>query len=324
MIRRVAPALAAAFLFLAPATSHAALAAYTQNFETLVKTDPGALAADGWVIYGNVYSPANAYLYGYGTFPAPNGTSNFCSIDAGQGGVDQGLQQLSIYSDYNNADHAIGNLIESNVFHEQTIGAGNVGTQWTFQFDAKLGNLVAPTTALAFIKTLDPNNNYATTNFLKVNTTAIPSTWSTYSIAITITPALVGQLLQFGFASTASFYVSSGVFYDNINFTKTGALDVAGGPLSNRLELRAGSPNPFSTSTRIGFSLAQRGTAEVGVYDIGGRRVAELFKGTAEAGPHSTSWDGRMAGGQLAPTGVYQCILHTATGTQASSLVLNR
>ena len=48
------------------------------------EADPNALAADGWVVYGSVFTAGGAYLYGYGTFPAPNGTSAFCDIAAGE------------------------------------------------------------------------------------------------------------------------------------------------------------------------------------------------------------------------------------------------
>ena len=57
MNRRVTTMLAAAFLFLAPAASHAALAPYAQDFEALVQSNPNALGANGWVVYGNVFSP---------------------------------------------------------------------------------------------------------------------------------------------------------------------------------------------------------------------------------------------------------------------------
>lgn len=218
-IRHALTALAAAAALIPATQAGAALSAYSQNFESLVATDPAALGADGWLVFGNVFGPGGTpYLYGYGVFPAPNAGNAFSNIATGEGGVDQGAQQLVIFSDYNNGDHANGNIIEANVFQERSIAASDVGSTWTFQFDAKLGNLVAPTSALAFIKTLDPANGFATTNFLTYNTTAIPTTWDTYSIDITITPALVGQLLQFGFNSSATSYNASGVFYDNISF----------------------------------------------------------------------------------------------------------
>jgi hypothetical protein len=322
---RSTTALAAALLITAPVASHAALTAYTQNFENLVQSDPSALTVDGWVVYGNVFSPDHsAYLYGYGTYPAPNTGAAFCAIDQGQGGPEQGAQQLSVFSDYENADHANGDQIESNVFHEQTIAPSDVGTNWAFQFDAKLGNLVSPSTALAFIKTIDPNNSYATTNFVTVDMTSLPTTWGTFTLTLPIDAGLTGQLLQFGFSNTATLYASSGVFYDNIVWETRAATDVSGAPGSDSIELGAAVPNPFANQTRIDYSLAQRGPAEIGVFDIGGRRVATLFRGQAEPGAHVVTWDGRTADGRLAPTGVYLCVLQTDAGRQARRLVLNR
>jgi len=312
--------LAAVLLLAAPAASRADLSTYSQNFESLVLADPAALSADGWVVYGNVFTPALVYLYGYGPFPAPNGGTAFCSIDTGQGGAEQGAQQLSVYSDYNNGDHANGNLVESNVYREQMIGAADVGDTWVFAFDAKLGNLVAPTTAVAFIKTL-ALPSYTLTNFLTVNTTTIPSTWSNYSISIPIDAGLAGQILQIGFASTATNYVSSGVFYDNISWAVQSSTGVRDGSRQESLVLRA-APNPFAGSTRIDYATAQAGPADVSIYDITGRRVATIFRGDLEAGPHSASWNGRFADGRRAPAGVYRAVLQTAAGREARNLVL--
>jgi len=325
MIRRVIPALAAVLLFLAPTTVHAGLTPYTGTFESLVQADPGALAGDGWIVFGNVFSPDHSiHYYGYGVFPAPNNAGGFCAVDAGQGGPSQGAQQLSIYSDYNNGDQANGFLVEANTFHEQTIAAGDVGGTWTLQFDAKLGNLTGASTALAFIKTIDPNAGYATTNFISVNTTAIPASWNTYTIQIPVTAALVGQLMQFGFAATATHYEGSSVYYDNVVWSRTATLGVGDPPRANVLELRPVTPNPFSATTRIDYSLARDGAAELAIYDVLGRRVVTLFTGRLQAGAHTTTWNGRTDGGAPAPTGVYRCVLKTAAGNASRSLVLNR
>jgi hypothetical protein len=195
------------------------LANYSQDFEGLVQADPAALGNDDWLIFANVFDPGGGYLYGYGVFPAPNGSPGFSSIASGEGGVDQGAQQLVTYSDYNNGDHANGNLIETNVFQEFTVGAADVGSTWTFEFDAKLGDLIAPSTAQAFIKTLDPNNGYALTNFVTMDTHTLPGTWGSYSIQLAIDGSLNGQLLQIGFLTLATNYDESGVVYDNVNFT---------------------------------------------------------------------------------------------------------
>jgi hypothetical protein len=219
MLRRTIMILAAVCLFLTPVAGWADLAPYNQDFEGLVQSDPAALSDNGWLVFANVFSPDHAtYYYGYGPFPAPNPGGGFSAIDAGQGGPDQGAQQLSVYSDYNNGDHANGNLIEANVFEQQTIGAADVGHTWVFEFDAKRGNIAGATTAIAFIKTLDPNNGYATTNFVTVDMTSVPDSWGHYSISLAIDGGLPGQLLQFGFANTATHYEGSGVFYDNLAF----------------------------------------------------------------------------------------------------------
>jgi len=209
--------------------SNAALVNYSQDFEGMTQSDPNALGADDWLVFGNVFDSGGVYLYGYGAFPAPNGCSTspaFSCVAAGDGGPSQGTQQLVVFSDYNNTDHAIGFLIESNVFQEQTIGAGDVGKTMSFSFDAKKGDIAGSSTALAFIKTLDPNAGFALTNFITIDTTSIPITWGTYSLSIFIDASLNGQLLQFGFLNNASNYESSGVLYDNVCFNDTGICDL--------------------------------------------------------------------------------------------------
>jgi hypothetical protein len=324
MVPRMKAIVLAALVLSIPVAGHAAIGAYTQNFENLVQADPNALAGDGWLVFGNVFSPSMTYLYGYGPFPAPNPGAGFCAIDAGQGGAEQGVQQLSVYSDYNNLDHAQGRWIESNVYREQTIGAADVGARWKFQFDAKLGNLVSPTQAIAFIKTLDPSAGYATTNFIVVDTDVLPPTWGTYSISIDIAPALVGQLIQIGFANTATQYVSSGVFYDNITWQYEGAVDVPNLGVAAAPRLDPPAPNPSTGIARMGFSIPVAGRVDVSVYDVLGRHVATLARGDLPAGARSLAWDGRTVDGVRAAPGVYRVVLRTEDATRTRNLILVR
>jgi len=217
---RATTVLAVAMLLLATTVSWASLVPYNQDFEGLVQADPVALANDGWLVFGNVFFDASKtiYDYGYGPFPAPNGGPAFSAIANGEGGVPQGAQQLSIYNDYNNPDHGNGKWIEANVFQEWMIETADVGGTWKFEFDAKLGNLTGGSTALAFIKTLDPGNGFATTNFITADMTTTPGTWTGYSLSLPIDASLDGQILQIGFASTATAFEGSGVFYDNLNW----------------------------------------------------------------------------------------------------------
>lgn len=222
----------AVLIGLLPATG-LALTPYSQDFEALNQGDTAALGADGWLVFGNVFAPGGGYLYGYGVFPAPNDGAAFSAIVIGEGGVGQGSQQLSVFSDYNNPDHAVGNLIEANVFQEQVIGSDVVGQTWVFDFEAKLGNLGGATTALAFIKTLDPGQGWAMTNFITADMTNTPTTWTGYSLSIAIDAGLVGQILQIGFASTATNYEGSGVFYDNVVFNVEGGVATQGASWSD-------------------------------------------------------------------------------------------
>jgi hypothetical protein len=310
----------AAVAGLVPAATQA-MVPYSQNFEGLLQTSPTALSGDGWLVYGNVFSPTNVYLYGYGPFPAPNGSGAFSAIDLNQGGVPQGLQQLAVYSDYNNTDHGAGNLIESNVYREQTITAGDVGKTWVFAFDAKRGNLAGASTAKAFIKTLNPAAGWALTNYVSADMTTIPETWTNYSISLAISAGMVGQIFQIGFLNTATFYEPSAIFYDNVDLHEqtTSGVPVAALPGA---ELRQNYPNPFNPSTRIDFTLEKAGSVELSVFDLAGRQVATLRQGSLAAGEHHVIWDGRSDSGASLPAGQYRYVLATAEGRVARSMVL--
>jgi hypothetical protein len=219
--QRAIALLTASVLLSLVAVAGATVVPYAQDFDGLNQADTGALAADGWLVFANVFSSGGTYLYGYGPFTAPNDGAAFCAIAAGEGGAAQGSQQLSVYNDYNNAGaHTAGDLVEANVFQEQVIDGSNVGETYNFDFQAKLGNLAGATTAVAFIKTLNPAAGYATTNFITLNMTSASASWTDYSLSILIDPALAGQIIQIGFANTASNWEASGIIYDNINFAQ--------------------------------------------------------------------------------------------------------
>ncbi|MBC8424297.1 hypothetical protein H8E07_09260 [bacterium] len=312
--------LAAAALLCLTASAGLALTPYSQDFELLIQPDPAALSNDGWVIYGNVFNELGVWQYGHGPWPAPNHSLAFCQIDLDQGGPDQGFQQLSVFSDYENGDHANGWLIESNVFHEQTIEAVDIGTTWVFDFDAKLGNIEGASTAAAFIKTIDPSNNWAMTNFINVDMTDISVDWRRYTLHIDlIHPDLEGQLLQFGFLNVATYYEGSGIYYDNVDFYMN-ATDV--GPSAVYARLGQNYPNPFNPKTRIDFETERAGHVDVSVFDLAGRQVATLHRGELPAGAHHVVWNGMTDRGAPAAAGQYRYVLATPTGSVSRSMIL--
>ena len=217
MISRIPTLLAGSIaLSLTASTGFAQLPSYSEDFEALDIGSASALGDAGWLVFANVFDGSFNYLYGYGPFPAPNGGPGFCAIATGQGGTDQGAQQIVTYSDYNNGDHGNGFIIEANVFQEFVIDAADVGRTMTFQFDGKLGDILAPSTSIAFIKILD-SNTFGLDAFETVDTTAMPTTWSTFSLSVTITADHVGDFFQIGFASYATNFNQSGQFYDNVS-----------------------------------------------------------------------------------------------------------
>ncbi|HET6569743.1 MAG TPA: T9SS type A sorting domain-containing protein, partial [Rhodothermales bacterium] len=56
----------------------------------------------------------------------------------------------------------------------------------------------------------------------------------------------------------------------------------------------ANYPNPFTpaTGTTIAYELAQSSRVRISLYDLLGRRVAEVLDEQEEAGPHSVRFDG--------------------------------
>ncbi len=305
------------------------LAPYSQNFEGLNLADPDALGGDGWLVFASVFDGfSGGFLYSYGPFAAPNNPSApaFSLLVAGQGGAEQGAQQLSVFSDYENASaHTAGDLIEASVFQEQLIGASDVGKTWVFEFQAKMpaaGGVTPPTTAVAFIKTIDPGAGFAMTNFVTVDMTDIPGVWNGYAVSLTIDAGLVGQIFQFGFSSTATDYNPSSIIYDNVVLREDTSVDVPDVSDLAAASLRQNFPNPFNPQTRIEFALDRAMPVELAVYDVAGRLVTSLVREHLPAGQHAVTWDGRTDRGIAAASGQYRYVLTTPTGRTSRGMVL--
>ncbi len=71
-------------------------------------------------------------------------------------------------------------------------------------------------------------------------------------------------------------------------------------------------PNPFNSTTTIGYSLPAAGVVSLAVYDLSGREVALLVDGVMSAGTHEAVWVAEgMASGcytvQLRSSGILKC-----------------
>lgn len=82
------------------------------------------------------------------------------------------------------------------------------------------------------------------------------------------------------------------------------------------------APNPFGTSTTIGYALDRAADTKLEIFDLGGRRVRLLENGWSTAGDHAVTWDGADDhGARLAP-GVYLCRLEAGSRQRSQRIVL--
>jgi hypothetical protein len=90
-----------------------------------------------------------------------------------------------------------------------------------------------------------------------------------------------------------------GAIIDGVQF---GTVDVNEdtAPLSREITLFQNFPNPFNPSTRICFSLSQKGNVQLRVYDIVGRLVDIIVNNDLSVGEYSFIWNAVHL-----PTGTY-------------------
>lgn len=102
------------------------------------------------------------------------------------------------------------------------------------------------------------------------------------------------------------------------------AVGQAGEPRPDRFDLAPCYPNPFNSTTTIGFALPQAAPVELSVYNLGGQEIRRLASGWQTAGWHATAWDGTDDAGSQVATGVYVCRLRAADGVASRKVLLLR
>ena len=109
---------------------------------------------------------------------------------------------------------------------------------------------------------------------------------------------------------------------DHVEFEPWNATSGAGS-LPPGVAFRAVSPNPFSSSTTIEYSLDAPSRLRLTVHDASGRLVTTLVDGPGAPGIHAVAWGGRDARGAQVASGVYFLRLEVAAGlSEARAVVL--
>ena len=83
-------------------------------------------------------------------------------------------------------------------------------------------------------------------------------------------------------------------------------------------------PNPFNPQTTVSFSVGKPQQVAIRVYDLTGRRVAELADRPFGAGTHQVRWDGQDAQGRQAASGAYLVRLETEEVVRGRKILLVR
>jgi len=71
------------------------------------------------------------------------------------------------------------------------------------------------------------------------------------------------------------------------------------------VELAQNYPNPFNPTTTIRYYSAGASHLRLEIFNVEGKRIGVLLDGTVAPGWHSVVWDGQLATGQEAPSGIY-------------------
>ena len=98
----------------------------------------------------------------------------------------------------------------------------------------------------------------------------------------------------------------------------------AGQDTPGAIRLSGNAPNPFNPTTTIQFSVGTRTDVRLELYDIGGRRIRSLIRGSVDSGAHQVVWDGKNDNGMDVASGIYLARLEAKDLSATRKLVLLR
>lgn len=87
--------------------------------------------------------------------------------------------------------------------------------------------------------------------------------------------------------------------------TATGVERITGPEVPVRFELEGNYPNPFNPTTTIRFSLPERESVTLTIYDMLGQVVARLVDAEMSAGEYRVTWDAHDSIGKPVSSGTY-------------------
>ena len=83
-------------------------------------------------------------------------------------------------------------------------------------------------------------------------------------------------------------------------------------------------PNPFNSTTSIGYTLKEDSPVRLTIYNLLGQKVVVLVDGLQKAGVNSVIWDGKDPKGNPLPSGIYFYRLELEQESQTRKMVLTK
>ncbi len=102
------------------------------------------------------------------------------------------------------------------------------------------------------------------------------------------------------------------------------SVETPAGNIPNAFSLSQNYPNPFNPETRIRYDLPKSTQVKLEIFNLLGQKVRVLLNEQKTAGTHTIVWDGRLANGEVAPSGAYIYRLKTEEFEQSKKLLLLR
>ena len=92
--------------------------------------------------------------------------------------------------------------------------------------------------------------------------------------------------------------------------------------LPGKFELSQNYPNPFNPSTKFRYALPEGRNVKVVVYDLNGRRIAELVNNYQNAGTYEVTWNGKNDNGVHVASGTYIYRIDAGNFNQVQKMIL--
>jgi len=81
-------------------------------------------------------------------------------------------------------------------------------------------------------------------------------------------------------------------------------------------------PNPFNPSTSITYSLPTSEVVTLNVYDVSGRKIAELVNNNQNPGTYSVTWNGKNSNGENIGSGIYFYELNAGSFKSVKKMIM--